>query len=579
VKKILAVVMIISTLSSLLAFFPSCEKENPEEAPEKCINISEYSIVRAFKASSNLVKATLALRNKILDLTEIKLSVSDDWYKEGEAPAESVKEILIGNTNRKESAAAKEKLDSQDDENSFIIEANGSKIVILGKNDEVTVRALKYFIKSFIAVSEDKNAVSMDASYSYIGLADMSTSVFYETLLEFRISEKSVVYDPGEYATKRAIYPTIYQLNHQSDEKNNGTLLATLNSGESFYRILRSRDNGDTWEETARVSDTYNKDINAGRMPFIYELPVDMGEFKKGTILLAGTSSKSDKNLTTITLYASTDLGESWKTLYNIDYGGGQYDGSVQVDLGVWEPYFIYDENDGRLYCFYSDDSSSECDQKLVYKYTTDMKNWVGKEGIKGANGSRSTPFDVVACEDYDFRPGMISVVKMNNGKYFAVYDIVVYAPGRPAGVVNGISGNPDFYKISDSLDSWDVSDPGTLVKLEDGRYMGLSPWCTYSGTIGEAGMLVVYGRKWSEKTNYDQTDLFLSFDYGETFIPFENPFKYVTSLNGKNTYCGYSPTLLFSEDGKTLYYMNNTLSGKNDQTTRIEMVRIDIIE
>ena len=156
--------MIISTLSTLLAFFPSCKKEKPAE---EAMNLSEYTIVRAMRASANLAKASTAFRNRILASTSIKLTISDDWYKEGEAPADSVKEILVGSTNRAESALAKEKLDAVEDENAFIIEVLGSKIVILGKNDEVTVRALKYFATNLVKASETENFLSIDAQCRY----------------------------------------------------------------------------------------------------------------------------------------------------------------------------------------------------------------------------------------------------------------------------------------------------------------------------------------------------------------------------------------------------------------------------
>ena len=78
-----------------------------------------------------------------------------------------------------------------------------------------------------------------------------------------------------------------------------------------------------------------------------------------------------------MTLYYSTDLGESWTAYCNVDLAGNDPD-----DNGVWEPYFIFEEETGRVYCFYSDESNEANDkhgpaaQKLVYKYTTDMKTW-----------------------------------------------------------------------------------------------------------------------------------------------------------------------------------------------------------
>ena len=75
-----------------------------------------------------------------------ELSVKEDWVPRNETLDESGSEILVGNTNRTASANAKAKLDESDDENAFIIEIVGNKIVILGKTDEITIHALKYFL-------------------------------------------------------------------------------------------------------------------------------------------------------------------------------------------------------------------------------------------------------------------------------------------------------------------------------------------------------------------------------------------------------------------------------------------------
>ena len=172
---------------------------------------------------------------------------------------------------------------------------------------------------------------------------------------------------------------------------------------------------------------------------------------------------------------------------------------------------------------------------------------------------------------------------KMNNGEFLAVYDIVVNAPGRPSGQiqVDGVTytHSPDLYKKSTSIDKWDIADPGTVPMLPDGRYMGLSPWCAYSPTIGDTGMLVIYGRTWAN-TDKSQTNLFLSFDYGETYVELENPFEYMISGESPNKgklNCGYSPSIIFSADGKSMYFAVNKVN-KYGTGYSIDMVKIDII-
>lgn len=585
-KKIISVIMCIAMLSSLIISFSACKKDDGD-TDEVGYAVSDFKIVYSERASDDIKTAANAIKNRINESAKVSLTVKDDWTAPEEDTTSS-KEILIGRTNRAESIAALEKLNTVSNEKAYIIEASENKIVILGKSDDITIRALKYFATNFVSTSQKEGTLNIEAGYSKGGVVNTSTTILYENLVEFSYGKKHVVFGNYKSGDSRVLsYPKMIQLQYQKNETDNGMLIATLNASESYYPIVVSRDDGETWTEIANVFDTLNKDkkIHGGRMPFLYEMPVDMGDFKKGDIILAGTSSDGNKgtvNLTTITFYVSRDLGKTWTTLYNIDYGGAQfYPANKQVDLGVWEPYLIYDN--GRIYCFYSDDSDPEHDQKLVYKYTTDMKNWVGKDGIVGPNGANGDPFEIVCCEDKDYRPGMISVVKMNNGEYLAVYDIVVYAKGRPNGQIE-VDGkiykhSPDLYKKSTSLDKWDIADPGTVPMLSDGRYMGLSPWVAYSPTIGETGMLVIYGRTWAS-TDKSQTNFFLSFDYGETYVELENPFEYTIGgigPNGKTSNYGYSPALFFSADGKSMYFAVNKI---NDYKTgySVELVKIDII-
>lgn len=69
-----------------------------------------------------------------------------------------------------------------------------------------------------------------------------------------------------------------------------------------------SQNNGKTWSEYSRAVDQVNG-VGLKYQPDLYELPRDIGSFKKGTILLAGNSIPRDLQTTQIDLYASTDKG------------------------------------------------------------------------------------------------------------------------------------------------------------------------------------------------------------------------------------------------------------------------------
>lgn len=366
----------------------------------------------------------------------------------------------------------------------------------------------------------------------------------YDLPIDFTVVQKSDVFVPAEADGKLVSeYPTVIRLQHQKNEQDNGKLLIAFEKWGSTYPVYESTDDAASWQYVCTVKDTLNENFWNEWMPCLYELPADIGTFEKGTILLGGTSVYGEGVTdSTITLYSSTDAGKTFTAFCNVDKAGG-------TEWGVWEPYFVYEEETGRLFCFYSDDSDPAHSQKLVFKYTTDLVNW-------------SEKYECVACEDASLRPGMASLVKMGNGEYFMVYEMV------------GIDGNPIYCKTSTSLDDWgDVADYGQIVSA-DGKTFGSSPYVAWTPEGGDCGTLIVVGKHPIAGESKTGTDMFLSFDYGKTFIPVDNPIPY--SLNPYER-CSYSPSLFFAPDGKTLYYANNPPC--YDESYKITVAKITIAE
>ncbi len=369
-------------------------------------------------------------------------------------------------------------------------------------------------------------------------------NINYDLLpITFEIENVSDIFVPESADANVCEYPTIIKLSHQKRAEDNGKLLATFEKWGDTYPVYISTDDAETWQYVSTVKDNLNTGYWNEWMPFLYELPADIGDFEEGTIILAATSIYGEGVTdSTITLYSSTDLGKTFNAFCNVDKAGG-------TEWGVWEPYFVYEEETGRLFCFYSDDSDPEHSQKLVYKYTTDLVNW-------------SEKFECVACEDSSLRPGMVSVAKMGNGEYFMVYEMI------------GLDGGPIYYKKSKSLDNWgDVSDYGQIVSAL-GKTLGSSPYVAWTPAGGECGTLVIVAHHSVRGTSKTGSDMFLSFDYGKTFIPVDNPIPYQHNPTER---CSYSPSLFFSQDGSTLYYVNNPPCFET--TYKISVAKIKISE
>ncbi len=136
----------------MLVMLPACQptRNDPSDTdsdtqePVKLVTIGEnkktsYKIILASGISSDISDAATTLRNAFDTVVGAK---PDRVYDVAEEAKASAKEILIGLTNRDESADAMEKLGA----NEFIIERTGNKIVLLGANDYATVQAIHSLI-------------------------------------------------------------------------------------------------------------------------------------------------------------------------------------------------------------------------------------------------------------------------------------------------------------------------------------------------------------------------------------------------------------------------------------------------
>lgn len=502
-----------------------------------------YTVVYHGYGSSSMKDAAIKLAKK-LGLEYKADKARDDTY-----PDEGGLEILVGETDREQSKTALEALSSSPSASreffySISVEDN-ARVVIVGNKADAVVRALDKLYNEYIITTEEGITLNIENGESVFGgydhkLITASNGTAFDTELI------STVYDPKTSTSKGTQYPKIIELQHNGE--NNGTLLASMESDNSNFKVYRSTDGGETWKYCSRALESMDKDLTSHWEPHLFELPCQVGDMPEGTILLSGTTINNGLGKSHITVWRSFDCGKHWEQYTEVTVGGGTCD-SVPEDNtyhGVWEPCILYDN--GYLYCFYSDDSDPLHDQKLSYKRSSDGVNWEDQ-------------VDVLSFDEYHWRPGMISIAKMGNGKYFAPYE-----------KVDHWGGSTDIYfKIVDSLDGdWNPTDEGTkLVSVTKGapeKGIGSSPWCAWSPAGGECGTLVVNANWGGEEYIY------VSFDYGKTFEAIENP------LSTPQT-SGYSPSFFFSADGTTLFYANTVAKNATSSSCTIQFAKIKIRE
>lgn len=362
--------------------------------------------------------------------------------------------------------------------------------------------------------------------------------------------------DPGTtYDDSGVTYVRMITLKHNG--ANNGTLLCVFDQqivvdGQGVWPVYKSTDDGETWQHVTDIRDHVYGTTHKMN-PCIFELPQDVGGLREGTILVAGLLIPDDWSSTQITLFKSTDVGQSFTPISVVDSGGPtDYDNlPTSTTSAVWEPYLDIDGN-GNLACYYSDErqKANGVLQALVYKSSTDGINW-GKVT------------NVVAVSNRNDRPGMVTVTRMGNGKYMAVYEVV----NKPSLEVNTAIC---YYKISDDGINWNPVDLGKPILLEDGTGCGSAPFVKWINAGGPNGMVVVVP-KWQVDKNgliKGGQNFFVNYNYGEgtwermpMAVTFDGP-------NTENLLSGFSCSIDTNIDGTVLYQaanVENLSTGRNE--------------
>lgn len=119
-----------------------------------------YNIVRADRASQNLIDACIAL-HKTLNRA---VPITSDFTMPGEEPVTGTYEILIGATNRPESTAGAEGLGEAD----YSISVEKEKLIITGGSELAVIHGVVHLIRSdAITVDESGQVFSIAKDYRY----------------------------------------------------------------------------------------------------------------------------------------------------------------------------------------------------------------------------------------------------------------------------------------------------------------------------------------------------------------------------------------------------------------------------
>ena len=206
---ILAVLMVVSLSACAGARVPASIDDEGYFA---------YAVTRSANPSSEEEMAAKELRLKLKDTFDCKISINKD---EAVEDFKGNYEILIGDTNREESAVAKQRLmdNHVNCASDFIIKVIGEKICIQATNDEMIPLAEKWFEQTFCESVEAWSNLTKNYEFIYSpDIAPLNNTVAGMDLSNFTIvlprktsilhgiivDEYITLYDQHDYVLKEA---------------------------------------------------------------------------------------------------------------------------------------------------------------------------------------------------------------------------------------------------------------------------------------------------------------------------------------------------------------------------------------
>jgi len=264
------------------------------------------------------------------------------------------------------------------------------------------------------------------------------------------------------------MYPRAVLIAHNADGTRNGDIVVSATSfdgGAGHEDLFISHDQGVSFSPMGSVTDAaFAAGLCCGGL---YELPKAIGALPAGALLWAGSVGGDTPTAPMqIRIYSSIDEGAHWTYLSNCATAT-----VPRSTGGLWEPDFAL-AGDGRLMCYYSDETRPGHSQILTEAATRDGITW--------------TPAgDLAISATAADRPGMASVVALASGSYTASYEI--------CGTLNCAT----YFKTSADGVNWGAAGTlGTPVVLSNGTTFWHTPTLVWSPVPGQAhGQLLLQGQ------------------------------------------------------------------------------------
>ena len=171
-KRTVSFIIVLCMLVSQAALV-SCNDKRGETAKELVLagkDAQDYVILRAEKAGKTVKEAMTVLRKAIRDVYGSELVMKTDFVARNEQASIPEREIIIGTAERDECNGIAEEMPAH----GFVIKTAGKKLIICGKTDKLTAKAVEYFIGKYVRAGKD--SLTLPADLNDTREADLTAS-------------------------------------------------------------------------------------------------------------------------------------------------------------------------------------------------------------------------------------------------------------------------------------------------------------------------------------------------------------------------------------------------------------------
>ncbi|MBE6640091.1 MAG: hypothetical protein E7619_00745 [Ruminococcaceae bacterium] len=225
---------------------------------------TDYRIIIAEDASNRVRNAVGDLRSHFAGAFSAPI-----YMKEDASTEETETEILIGNTNRKESAEAVSRLE----ENTYSITAQGKKIVIAATSEEGLESAIKLFTELYLKGARGIKTLTVESTFGSAPQPFEALSAGWNDMREYSYTDhidlNYRIYKPENYDSSKK-YPVLLFLHGNGSRGNDntyhlestgGTVVRTITSLPEYMNdviiIAPQCNKGEQWVDTNPTKGTY----------------------------------------------------------------------------------------------------------------------------------------------------------------------------------------------------------------------------------------------------------------------------------------------------------------------------------